>query len=122
MYLAVSSATNSVTFNRGGPSKQTEKRNVNTHQSATGLGSFRYLAVTLYGDGVHVRFYAFLDNRSELTLIDQQLAEDLKLSGAVQRRNMRTLLLDVRTVEELQLPYLSLDMNSSRSGMTICVV
>ncbi|XP_058828272.1 uncharacterized protein LOC131688137 [Topomyia yanbarensis] len=117
-------------------SNQNEERNVNTHQSSTGPGSFRYLPVTLFGNGVQMKCHAFLDDGSELTLIDQQLAEDLKLSGKAHplclkwtagthryesgshsvnveisgQEGKRTLLQDVRTVEELQLPFQSLDM------------
>ncbi|XP_062565705.1 uncharacterized protein LOC134227988 [Armigeres subalbatus] len=120
--------------NRSGPSRQNEERNVNTHQ--TGTGSLRYLPVTLFGNGIQLKCHAFLDDGSELTLIDQQLAEELRLSGTIHplclkwtggthryesdsqsvelvvagRGGKRLLLQDVRTVEELQLPFQSLDM------------
>ncbi|XP_062705505.1 uncharacterized protein LOC115255509 [Aedes albopictus] len=142
--FAAPATTSKDTSNVGGSPKQNEERNVNTHRSDTGPGSFRYLPVTLFGDGVQVSCHAFLDDGSELTLIDQQLAEDLKLFGTVlplclkwtggthryesdsQSINVeicgkdgkRMLLQDVRTVEELQLPYQSLDMDqlSERHG------
>ncbi|XP_058816469.1 uncharacterized protein LOC131679741 [Topomyia yanbarensis] len=102
-------------------SNQNEERNVNTHQSTT---------------GVQMKCHPLLDDGSELTLIDQQLAEDLKQSGKAHpiclkwtagthryesgshsvnversgQEGKRTLLQDVRTVEELQLPFQSLDM------------
>ncbi|XP_065076520.1 uncharacterized protein LOC135700058 [Ochlerotatus camptorhynchus] len=123
-------------FNTREPQSQNEERNVNTHQSGMGPGSFRYLPVTLFGNGVQAKCHAFLDDGSELTLIDQELAEELNLSGDVlplclkwtggthryesNSRSVnieisghggkRTWLQDVRTVEELQLPFQSLDM------------
>ncbi|XP_062711167.1 uncharacterized protein LOC109417082 [Aedes albopictus] len=134
--FAAPATTSKDTSNVGGSPKQNEERNVNTHRSDTGPGSFRYLPVTLFGDGVQVSCHAFLDDGSELTLIDQQLAEDLKLFGTVLplclkwtggthryesdsqsidveisgKDGRRTLLQGVRTVEELQLPFQSLDM------------
>ncbi|XP_062553818.1 uncharacterized protein LOC134219136 [Armigeres subalbatus] len=134
--LLASTPPNGATINRSGFSRQNEERNVNTHQTGTSPGSLRYLPVTLFGNGVNLKCHAFLDDGSELTLIDQQLAEELRLSGTIRplclkwtggthryesdsqsveleiagKEGKRLLLQDVRTVEELQLPFQSLDM------------
>lgn len=110
-------------------------------QSGTGIGSFRYLPVTLYGNNKQVECYAFLDDGSELTLVDEELVEELQLPGDLRplclkwtggthrfesnsqsinmeiagKEGKRYRLQDVRTVKELQLPCQSLDMNYLKS-------
>lgn len=103
---------------------------------------FRYLPVTLFGAKKQIECYAFLDDGSELTLMDQGLAEDLEvagksaplclkwtggthrfeaeslsvdvvLSGQTGRKYM---LNDVRTVGDLQLPAQSLDVDILREN------
>ncbi|XP_055523268.1 uncharacterized protein LOC129717408 [Wyeomyia smithii] len=129
--LIVSASTSSGVVNRN------EERNIHTHQSCTTPGSFRYLPVTLFGNGKQVQCHAFLDDGSELTLIDQDLARELKVGGDIRplcpkwtggthryesdsqsvnvevcgREGKRWFLQDVRTVAELQLPYQSLNMD-----------
>ncbi|XP_053691197.1 uncharacterized protein LOC128739725 [Sabethes cyaneus] len=61
--------------------RSNEERSVNTHQMETALELFRYLPVTLFGPNKHVNCYAFLDDGSELTLLDEQIACDLELPG-----------------------------------------
>ncbi|XP_062557548.1 uncharacterized protein LOC134222413 [Armigeres subalbatus] len=110
----------------------------NTHQSATSSALFRYLAVILYGKTNVVHTYAFLDEGSELTLLDQDLADVLQLDGIERPLCLRWTggtercepdsraynlqitgakvgskrfdLNDVRTVKELKLPQQTLDM------------
>ncbi|XP_055645287.1 uncharacterized protein LOC129781732, partial [Toxorhynchites rutilus septentrionalis] len=120
---------------------QKEERNICTHQSGLVPGSFRYLPVTLFGEGVQVQCYAFLDDGSELTLIDEELADELKLSGDIRplclkwtggthrnesdsrsvnveicgRGGKRSSLHDARTVKQLQLPFQTLDIQHLRS-------
>ncbi|XP_062556893.1 uncharacterized protein LOC134221721 [Armigeres subalbatus] len=110
----------------------------NTHQSATSSALFRYLPVVLYGKTNVVHTYAFLDEGSELTLLDQDLADVLQLDGVERPLCLRWTggtercepdsraynlqitgakvgskrfdLNDVRTVKELKLPQQTLDM------------
>ncbi|XP_055542905.1 uncharacterized protein LOC129728484 [Wyeomyia smithii] len=110
----------------------------NEYQSAPNAVLFRYLPVTLYGNGKSTRTYAFLDEGSAITLIDQELADQLELEGPINplclrwtggtERNetsSRTVnvkiagiqapakqfqLNGVRTVKELMLPFQSLNM------------
>ncbi|XP_058448836.1 uncharacterized protein LOC131428813 [Malaya genurostris] len=97
-------------------SSMKEETNVNTHLSSSGVRMFRYLPVTLYGATKQVECYAFLDDGSELTLIDQNLAEDLEVDGKPKplfsgHSGRKFVLDDVRTVEDLQLPVQSLDVD-----------
>lgn len=97
---------------------------------------FRYVPVKLHGAGKHIQCYAFLDDGSAVTLIDRQIADYLELPGEVEPLFLRWTggthryeansqivsvqisgcegtsfhLDDVRTVEELQLPYQSMDI------------
>lgn len=93
---------------------------------------FRYLPVTLQGKGKSVQTFAFLDEGSKLTLMNQDLAGELQLegvdsplylrwTGGTERCEEESQLItvsiagtydkakrfqldEVRTVEELQLP------------------
>ncbi|XP_062715269.1 uncharacterized protein LOC115260558 [Aedes albopictus] len=110
----------------------------NTHQTDASSALFRYLPVVLYGKTTVVHTYAFLDEGSELTLLDQELANLLELDGAerplclrwtggtercepdsraynlqiagAKERSKRFDINDVRTVKELKLPSQTLDM------------
>lgn len=110
----------------------------NTHQSAANALLFRYLPVILYGNGGAVRTYAFLDEGSAVTLLDEDLADQLKLEGPVnplclrwtggtERNEKSSRVVDlkitgtqnhakefqlkgVRTVKELMLPCQTLNM------------
>lgn len=110
----------------------------NVHGSHTNSGFFRYLPVTLFNNDKAVSTYAFFDEGSELTLVDQELADELNLEGTASplclrwtggdqryEKNSRLVNLniagvrtetkkfqlnEVRTVKELLLPYQSLDM------------
>lgn len=113
-----------------------ETRSCNTHQVGSSAVLFRYVPVVVYNDKKKVHCYAFLDDGSTLTLMDQDLAEELNLvgerhplclrwTGGTHRseedsrkvtidicglKGKRFHLEDVRTVSELQLPYQSLDV------------
>ncbi|XP_055633341.1 uncharacterized protein LOC129773720 [Toxorhynchites rutilus septentrionalis] len=117
--------------------KSNEERSVNTHQMETALELFRYLPVTLFGPSKQVECYAFLDDGSELTLLDEQIACDLELSGESKplclkwtggthrfeeksrkvdvgisgSKEERFDLTDVRTVDALELPVQSLNVD-----------
>ncbi|XP_055632691.1 uncharacterized protein LOC129773142 [Toxorhynchites rutilus septentrionalis] len=117
-------------------SSRESEHDLHTHQTVSSGGLFRYVPVELYGARKHIRCYAFLDDGSALTLMDQQIADDLELFGAVSPLCLRWTggthryeansqivsvdisgcegkkyhLREVRTVGELQLPYQSLDM------------
>ncbi|XP_029719406.2 uncharacterized protein LOC109431964 [Aedes albopictus] len=109
----------------------------NIHQAKPNAVLFRYLPVVLSGPQGSIKTYAFLDEGSHLSLIDQELAEQLKLegttiplclrwTGGTQRceRDSQSVTLDisgtskaaknfqlsgVRTVEELLLPHQTLN-------------
>ncbi|XP_062705726.1 uncharacterized protein LOC134287612 [Aedes albopictus] len=111
----------------------------NTHQVAVSSALFRYLPVVLYGKTAVINTHAFLDEGSELTLLDQELADLLELDGAerplclrwtggtercepdsraynlqiagAKERSKRFDINDVRTVKELKLPSQTLDMS-----------
>ncbi|XP_062707745.1 uncharacterized protein LOC134288073 [Aedes albopictus] len=110
----------------------------NTHQARSNAVLFRYLPVILSGPQGSIHTYAFLDEGSHLSLIDQELADQLKLKGATMPLCLRwtggtqrcendsqsvTLeisgtskaakkfqLAGVRTVEHLLLPYQTLNV------------
>ncbi|XP_062703954.1 uncharacterized protein LOC134286358 [Aedes albopictus] len=118
------------------PAKANEERSINTHRVETGLELFRYIPVTLFGPTKQVECYAFLDDGSELTLLDEQIAKDLDLiggakplclkwTGGTHRFEEKSRCVDigisgsagrrfelsgVRTVEALELPYQSLNV------------
>ncbi|XP_055615070.1 uncharacterized protein LOC129761373 [Toxorhynchites rutilus septentrionalis] len=102
---------------------------------------FRYLPVTLFGSSKQVECYAFLDDGSELTLLDEQIACDLELSGESKplclrwtggthrfeeksrkvdvgisgSKGERFDLTDVRTVDALELPLQSLNVDELKA-------
>ncbi|XP_055584725.1 uncharacterized protein LOC129737589 [Uranotaenia lowii] len=108
----------------------------NTHQTQAQTSLLRYVPVTLYGKSKQIQCYAFLDDGSHITLLDQDLSDELNLqgeprplfikwTGGKQRHeansqsvncdisgngSRRFHLDDVRTVQELQLPYQTLDV------------
>ncbi|XP_053687000.1 uncharacterized protein LOC128736541 [Sabethes cyaneus] len=55
-----------------------------THQSLGSSVLFRVVPVTLYGRTGEVNTYAFLDEGSSLTLMDSEIADQLRVSGTVQ--------------------------------------
>ncbi|XP_062703670.1 uncharacterized protein LOC115259000 [Aedes albopictus] len=111
----------------------------NTHQMKSSAVLFRYLPVILKGPQGSIHTYAFLDEGSHLSLIDQELADELKLNGTnmplclrwtggTQRCEKDSLsvtldisgtsetaknfqLVGVRTVEELMLPQQTLNVD-----------
>ncbi|XP_055590061.1 uncharacterized protein LOC129742214 [Uranotaenia lowii] len=114
----------------------------NAHQStANATGLFRYLPVILYGKEKKISCYAFLDDGSHLTLMEQGLADELALDGKSQPiflqwtagtyryedksksvnlhisgiHGPKLELNDVRTVEDLQLPIQTLDADQVRN-------
>ncbi|XP_065074000.1 uncharacterized protein LOC135698068 [Ochlerotatus camptorhynchus] len=120
------------------PQPSTSKSGCNTHQTTVSSVLFRYLPVVLYGNKRAIRTYAFLDEGSALTLLDQELANELQLDGTVsplclrwtggterheadsriynlhiggvKNESKKFLLSDVRTVKELLLPQQTMDM------------
>ncbi|XP_053692357.1 uncharacterized protein LOC128740817 [Sabethes cyaneus] len=110
----------------------------NTHHFAPNAVLFKYLPVILQGKDSAVHVYAFLDEGSAVTLLDQEIANQLKLEGNINPLNLRWTggteryennsrtvdvkisgiqneakqynLSGVRTVKELLLPYQSLSM------------
>ncbi|XP_053691246.1 uncharacterized protein LOC128739767 [Sabethes cyaneus] len=120
------------------PQPSTSKSGCNTHQTTASSVLFRYLPVVLYGDKRAVHTYAFLDDGSALTLLDQELANELQLDGTVSPlclrwtagterheaesricnlqiagvtdKDRKFLMNGVRTVKELLLPQQTLNM------------
>ncbi|XP_055550466.1 uncharacterized protein LOC129732983 isoform X1 [Wyeomyia smithii] len=131
----------SVTSSTANNEQANEAQACNTHQGGSSAILFRYVPVVVYGDGNSVHCYAFLDDGSSLTLMDQDLAEELNLSGEPNplclkwtggthrsENNSHKVALDisglkgkrfhfenVRTVSELQLPPQSLDVKQLQS-------
>ncbi|XP_055590943.1 uncharacterized protein LOC129743023 [Uranotaenia lowii] len=119
-----------------GDNAQREERSCNTHLSGSSAVLFRYVPVVVHGNGIVIQCYAFLDDGSSLTLMDQDLADELNLKGELRPlglkwtggtyrtednsqivsldvsglKGKRYHLEDVRTVEELQLPSQTLDV------------
>lgn len=56
-------------------------QNCNTHLTAAGKILFRYVPVTVYGRGKKVDTFAFLDDGSSASFIEQSLLEELDLEG-----------------------------------------
>lgn len=120
----------------------------NTHQSANNTVLFRYIPVILHGKGASIQTFAFLDEGSAMTLLDQELADKLNFSGPIQPLGLRWTggtercetnsrvvdiriigthnnaqeyqLSGVRTVKELMLPYQSLDMEQMTKQYPHC--
>ncbi|XP_065090559.1 uncharacterized protein LOC135711619 [Ochlerotatus camptorhynchus] len=130
--------TGSTTEREQSSQSSTSKSGCNTHQTTVSSVLFRYLPVVLYGKNTAIRTYAFLDEGSALTLLDQELANELQLDGTVsplclrwtggterheadshiynlhiaggKNESKKFLLSDVRTVKELLLPQQTMDM------------
>ncbi|XP_058464118.1 uncharacterized protein LOC131438258 [Malaya genurostris] len=122
------------------------EQNCHLHQSQSNEILFRIVPVTLYGPSVEIQTYAFLDDGSELTLIEDSLAHQLQLTGqqkplclkwtggtrrveessrmvdlsiAATNNNQRKYRLScVRTVKELQLPHQTLIMEELNKKFT----
>ncbi|XP_062556741.1 uncharacterized protein LOC134221566 [Armigeres subalbatus] len=114
----------------------------NTHQTASSPVLFRYLPVALSAPSTTIYTYAFLDEGSGATLIDQDLADELQLDGTPspiclrwtggterceknscivrlqvagrQKGAEKFTLEDVQTVSELLLPLQNLDIDELR--------
>ncbi|XP_055589561.1 uncharacterized protein LOC129741797 [Uranotaenia lowii] len=112
---------------------------LNKHSSSVDQVLFRYVPVTLHNNGTRIRTHAFLDDGSSLTLLEEDLAQELRLEGpssplclywtagtsryedasrlvSVQISGIRNeqkllRLSDVHTVKQLKLPPQSLDFN-----------
>ena len=59
--------------------------NCNTHQNLTQGVFFRVVPIKLYGHGTSVHKYAFIDEGSSITLIEDDLAKKLKINGTPQQ-------------------------------------
>ncbi|XP_055604429.1 uncharacterized protein LOC129752685 [Uranotaenia lowii] len=112
----------------------------NTHQVNSGSALLRYVPVKLYANGNELECFAFLDDGSHLTLLDEEVANTLGIvgekrplclqwTGGTERNesNSRVVNLQisglngekhqldgVRTVRELQLPYQTLDFDDMK--------
>ncbi|XP_058461559.1 uncharacterized protein LOC131436709 [Malaya genurostris] len=62
----------------------TSEHGCHTHQVSSNNALFRYLPVVLHGKQRSVQTFAFLDDGSELTLLDSDLADDLQLEGNIE--------------------------------------
>ncbi|XP_036347052.1 uncharacterized protein LOC118756395, partial [Rhagoletis pomonella] len=56
----------------------------NAHTEETNVAIFRILPVTIYGNGVQIDTYAFFDDGSSLTLMDEELQRALNVEGVPQ--------------------------------------
>ncbi|XP_058816425.1 uncharacterized protein LOC131679707 [Topomyia yanbarensis] len=56
---------------------------VNVHQTKTSGVLLRFVPVVLYGPSKELHTYAFIDDGSELTLLEQGLADELGVSGQI---------------------------------------
>ncbi|XP_065080573.1 uncharacterized protein LOC135703310 [Ochlerotatus camptorhynchus] len=117
------------------PSVPTVVSTSHSEQQTNGSPFFRILPVTLYGDKCKLNVYAFVDEGSQLTLLDDGVAEQLGITGPIETLNLqwtgnitrnepnsrrirveisgcelakRYKLFDARTVASLQLPTQSL--------------
>lgn len=63
-------------------SQNIESAGNHTHRSANQSLLFRILPVTLYGPRKVIKTFAFLDDGSQLTLVEEQLAKELGVSGS----------------------------------------
>ncbi|XP_055622227.1 uncharacterized protein LOC129765816 [Toxorhynchites rutilus septentrionalis] len=64
--------------------KSTPMGTASLHCDENGSTLFRLIPVTLHGKNVQVSTYAFLDDGSELTLVDKDLAKKLNANGELQ--------------------------------------
>ncbi|XP_062538068.1 uncharacterized protein LOC134206382 [Armigeres subalbatus] len=71
-----SPTTQDVNNNESGSSQS-----CNTHVSKNGKTLFRYIPVILHGHGVSVETYAFMDDGSSSTFMEDSLLKELKLKG-----------------------------------------
>ncbi|XP_062538350.1 uncharacterized protein LOC134206636 [Armigeres subalbatus] len=53
----------------------------NTHRGGNKAVLFQYIPIILYNNGIELRTHAFLDSGSSLTLMEEDLANQLKLDG-----------------------------------------
>ncbi|XP_062715437.1 uncharacterized protein LOC134291545 [Aedes albopictus] len=63
------------------PTTSGAEQGCNTHQTVSSSVLFRYLPVVLSGPEKTIHTYAFLDEGSGTTLLDQDLADELQLDG-----------------------------------------
>ena len=60
---------------------QTIEAGCNTHRQSSHSVIFRVIPIKLYGKGTMVETYAFLDDGSSLTIMEDDLANELQLKG-----------------------------------------
>ncbi|XP_062714227.1 uncharacterized protein LOC134290998 [Aedes albopictus] len=63
------------------PMQDSTDHGCHTHQVTSSQVLFRYLPVVLHGKHRSIETFAFLDDGSELTLLDEELADELQLEG-----------------------------------------
>ncbi|XP_062557575.1 uncharacterized protein LOC134222446 [Armigeres subalbatus] len=78
-----------VTRRNTGASASTLQAESHTHQYLGSSVLFRILPVTIYGNNVEVNTYAFFDEGSSLTLMDNEIAERLGVNGTIQSLCLR---------------------------------
>ncbi|XP_055584824.1 uncharacterized protein LOC129737688 [Uranotaenia lowii] len=122
------------------PQVTAENPSCNTHQVNSGSALLRYVPVKLYGNGKELDCFAFLDDGSHLTLLDEEVANTLgifgekrplylKWTGGTERHESDSRVVNlqisgrsgkkhqldgVRTVRKLQLPYQTLDFDDMK--------
>ncbi|XP_058816853.1 uncharacterized protein LOC131680147 [Topomyia yanbarensis] len=120
------------------PKSSSSEHGCHAHQVPSSKVLFRYIPVVLHGKHRSIQTFAFLDDGSELTLLDSELADELQLEGetmplcllwtsgtkrreecsrdvrlevaAERNRSRKYSLNGVRTVKELLLPPQTLNM------------
>lgn len=75
-----------------------EKKTCNAHQTASGEGLlFRIVPVVLYGKQKSLKTFAFLDEGSSLTMMEERVAEELELEGTPETLCLKWTANNVRT-------------------------
>ncbi|XP_062703000.1 uncharacterized protein LOC134285705 [Aedes albopictus] len=120
------------------PMPSSSEHGCHAHQVTSSQVLFRYLPIVLHGKYRSIKTFAFLDDGSELTLLDKELADELQLEGepmplclhwtggatrreegsmtvklevsAQHNESKRYPMTDVRTVAELLLPSQTLNL------------
>lgn len=81
------------------PPTENTQHPANTHRQSKSPILFRIVPITLYGERKSVDTFAFLDEGSSLTLLEQDLADQLELNGIAERLCLKWTADTVRTEE-----------------------
>ncbi|XP_062557755.1 uncharacterized protein LOC134222608 [Armigeres subalbatus] len=82
--------------------KASGSRAVTNHHTGGKASLFRILPVTLHGNNCSISVFAFLDDGSECTLVEDDVVKKLGVEGRLSSTKHK--LVDVRTVSKLDLP------------------